>query len=297
MQINRLFEIVYTLLNKQSITAKELAEHFEVSTRTIYRDVEILSYSGIPIYMSKGRGGGISLLPNFVLNKTLLTEQEKNNLITSLKAMNSLNPENHQGVIQKLSSLFGKSPEDWVEVDFSTWSKSNKENHNFDLAKKATLEKRLLSFDYANAKGEKSMRTIEPLKLCFKNSAWYIYGYCLNKNDMRFFKLSRIKNISLLEEHFVRPVPQKVFQEQTDFYDESVKLKLKISKEMSHRVFDEFEIYKLQDDGSLIAEIDYPVGSWLNQYIFSFGCHCTVLEPEYLKQEIKEELEKTLKNY
>lgn len=77
MQINRLFEIVYILLEKEKVTARELAERFEVSTRTVYRDIEALSCAGIPVYMSKGKGGGVSLLPGFTLNKAVITEGEK----------------------------------------------------------------------------------------------------------------------------------------------------------------------------------------------------------------------------
>ena len=107
MQINRLFEIIYILLDKKTVTSKELADRFEVSTRTIYRDIETLSISGIPIYMSKGRGGGISLLPTFILNKTVITDEEKENILSSLKAVSAVGFSKTDTALTKLSSLFG----------------------------------------------------------------------------------------------------------------------------------------------------------------------------------------------
>ena len=120
MQINRLFEIVYILLEHQCMTAKELANRFEVSVRTIYRDIDVLSAAGIPIYMTRGKGGGISLLPNFILNKTVLTESEKTEILSALHAVQAVNSNESKTVIQRLSNLFGEAQTDWLEIDFSS---------------------------------------------------------------------------------------------------------------------------------------------------------------------------------
>ena len=119
MQINRLFEVVYILLDKKTVTAKELAERFEVSSRTIYRDIETLSSAGIPVYMSKGKGGGISLLPDFVLNKAVLTDEEKEDILSSLKAVKAVNLSKTDTALKKLSSLFGESNTDWIGNEVS----------------------------------------------------------------------------------------------------------------------------------------------------------------------------------
>ncbi len=109
MKINRLFQIVYILLERKTITAKELADKFEVSTRTIYRDIEVLSSSKIPIYANKGKGGGINLLDNFVLDKSLLTEEEQNQILFSLQSLQKLNIDNEKTLLEKMSMLFNKS--------------------------------------------------------------------------------------------------------------------------------------------------------------------------------------------
>lgn len=297
MQINRLFEIIYTLMDRKTVTAKELAEHFEVSTRTIYRDIDSLSAAGIPVYMSKGRGGGVSILEDFVLNKAVLTSNEKREILSSLQALSTVSSTENDSAIKKLSSLFGESNPEWIEIDFSSWYNADKEQELFDALKSAIITKKVIAIDYSSSKGEGTCREVEPLKICFKGMARYLYGFCLLRNDYRFFKLSRIKNLQVSDKRFTRETPAKVFDNKISFCDEFIKLKLKISPEMSFRVYDEFDEYEKLKDGSFIVEISYPKGEWVFYYIASFGQNCEVLEPQEIRDAIKEEFEKTLKNY
>ncbi len=297
MQINRLFEIVYILLDKKTVTSKELAELFEVSSRTIYRDIETLSSAGIPIYMSKGKGGGISLLPGFVLNKAVITDEEKDDILSSLKAVNAVNLSKTHTALKKLSSLFGESNTDWIEVDFSTWSNEHNETETFNVIKSAILDRRGISFSYASSKGQQISREVEPLKLCFKNSAWYLYGYCKSRCDFRFFKLRRIKELCVSKQNFQRKSPNQIFSKENLFKDEFVKLKLKLSEQLAYRVYDEFDSYEQQEDGSFIAEINIPKGEWIVYFIASFGSQCEVLEPESVRNDVIAELQNTLIHY
>lgn len=297
MKINRLFEIIYILLDKKTITAKELAQQFEVSTRTIYRDIEILSASGIPVYMSKGKGGGISLLPDFILNKTLITKEEKVDILSSLNALKAVNFTKTDTALKKLSSLFGENNTDWVEVDFSSWGDIYNETEIFNTIKSSILNKNLIRFYYASAKGQKTSREVEPLKLCFKGGAWYLYGYCKERYDFRFFKLRRIKELYIENQQFLRKAPNQIFSDKDIFQEEFVNLKLKLSAEVAYRVYDEFSNYEEQPDGSFIAEIKYPKGEWIFYYVSSFGEHCEVLSPKDVRNEIKTKFQNTLKNY
>lgn len=187
MQINRLFEMVYLLLNKKQMTAKELAEHFEVSTRTIYRDVEALSVAGIPIYMSKGKGGGISLLPEYILNKAVITEAERTDILSSLQAVQAVSVTEAGTALDKLGSLFGAQDIDWIEVDFGLWGDGEKEAGFFELLRNAVLDRKIVQFQYAATESAMKLRTVEPLKLVFKGSNWYLYAYCRLREDYRFF--------------------------------------------------------------------------------------------------------------
>ncbi len=297
MQVNRLFQIIYILIDKEVVTSKYLANRFEVSTRTIYRDIEVLSVAGIPVYMKKGRGGGIALLPNFVLDKAVLTGEEKENILASLKAMSAVEFDDESHALHKLSSMFGGSNWDWIEIDFSQWADVNNQKEVFNILKQATLSKNIVNFHYASGKGEQRERKVEPLKLCFKCGGWYLYGYCKMREDNRFFKLSRIKDLTVLDEIHKRTATSKIFSDENIFNEELITLKLKISPEKAYRVYDEFNIYKEQEDGSFIAEITYPKGDWIFPYIASFGESCEVIEPEEIRNEIKEKMQKILKYY
>lgn len=296
MQINRLFEMVYLLLNKEKVTAGEMAKHFEVSPRTIYRDVELLSSACIPIYMTKGKGGGISLLPDFVLNKAVLTESEKADILSALHAMDSVSLEKADTAVKKLSLLFGNADSDWVEVDFSEWANADAEALTFSTLKNAILQKVVVKFLYHSGKSSME-REVEPLKLCFKGQGWYLYGYCRVRNDYRFFKLRRIRNLAVLTEQFKRQKPNKIFDGDKVFQDDFVTIILKLSKEVAYRVYDEFPNCELLPDGSFKVTLTMPRGEWVYYYITTFGEHCEILEPIDIRLQIKEKLQKTLSKY
>lgn len=296
MQINRLFEMIYLLLNQKSITAKELATQFEVSSRTIYRDVDLLSSAGIPIYMTKGKGGGISLLPGFVLNKTVLTDREKADILSALHAVNAVSLEQTDTAIHKLSSLFGKNNSDWIEVDFSSWANADQESELFITLKSAILDKNIVQFDYYGSDSNLP-RIVEPLKLCFKGQSWYLYAYCRTRSDYRFFKLRRIKAMTVLSEKFQRQAPIKIFDGASVFQDNLVTITLKISREMAYRVYDEFSQYEILPDGGFLAQLTMPRGEWVYHYLATFGEHCVVVAPDDIRLQIREKLKKTLSQY
>jgi len=177
MQINRLIEMVYILLSRKTVTAKELSEHFNVSQRTIYRDIDTLSSAGIPVYTNKGKGGGISLLENFVLNKSMLSEKEQMEIISSLHSLKAINVQDVEPILNKLSVIFGKTDTGWIDVDFSRWSSDDDEREKFSIFKTAILNKKMVSFSYYGSNREKTERTVEPLKLVFKGYAWYVYAF------------------------------------------------------------------------------------------------------------------------
>lgn len=296
MQINRLFEMTYLLLNKESVTAGELARHFEVSPRTIYRDVELLSSAGIPIYMTKGKGGGISLLSDFVLNKAVLTETEKSDILSALHAVDAVSLEQANTTVRKLSSLFGNTNMDWIEVDFSDWANGEEDAELFGRLKAAIIEKERVEFFYHSQEGSLK-RVVEPVKLCFKGQSWYLYAYCRLREDYRFFKLKRMKELKTLGETFERQAPAKILSSSSVFQDDYVTITLKLSKEMAFRLYDEFTQYEVLEDGSFLACITMPRGQWVYYYIASFGEHCEVIEPEDIRLEIRDTLKKTLNHY
>ena len=144
MQINRLFEMLHMMLNKKNITAKELAEYFEVSVRTVYRDVETLASAGIPVYSLRGKNGGIGLLESYTLNKSLISQDEQNEIMYALQSLKAANYPETEETLKKLSLIFNKSSDNWIEIDFSRYGSDD--NVLFENIKQAILKKLTIKF-------------------------------------------------------------------------------------------------------------------------------------------------------
>ncbi|MDO4282513.1 MAG: YafY family protein [Clostridia bacterium] len=296
MKNNRLFGIIYILLSKDSVTAKELADYFEVSVRTIYRDIELLSTLHIPIYTSKGKNGGISLLDSYKLDKALLSEEEQNQILFALQSLEKLGV-NTNSILDKMKLLFQKENKEWISVDFSVWGKDVIQNIAFQKVKQAILEEKKIEFDYYNAYGKVSRRIVEPLKMCFQYNAWYVLAFDEQKRDYRMFKMTRIKNLNQLNETFVREIPNKIWKE--DKKPNMVSLVLEISKEVAYRVYDEFcsDHITMMDNGDFLVRVEFPESDWVYGYILSFGEYMKVISPEYVKKTIQVKLEKSIHKY
>ena len=294
MQISRLFEIIYILM-KKSVTAKELAARFEVSPRTVYRDIETLCQAGIPIYMTRGRGGGISLLDNYVLDKSLLSQEEKNDILSALQGFKAANPD-ADGILRKISALFGMNNISWIDVDFSNWNCCQQDK--FDVLKHAVIGNKVVCFCYYNSAGQKSDRIAEPLQLWFKDKTWYLKAYCRNKKDIRLFKLTRIKELEATNETFDRELPAEL-PDVSAMPDALITLKLMIDESQAYRVYDEFDEHEIdkQPDGRFAVTVTYPQGDWVYGFILSYGETAEVVEPEYVREYIKTRLHKTLDKY
>ena len=299
MQVNRLFEIVYILMEKGSVKAKDLANYFGVSVRTIYRDIDVLSIAKIPIYTSNGKGGGIHLLDSFILDKSLISEDEQNQILFALQSLEKMNLNDEKKLLNKMSELFNRNVRNWIEIDFSSWGANNSQNEKFNKIRDAIIQRKLIEFTYFNSNGEENRRQVEPLLILFKDKSWFLKAYCRLKQDYRIFKISRIRDIIILEQFFER----EIINDSEEKYDKTklniVSLRLKISKDMTYRVYDEFEkenISKSSDD-DFIVEIDYPENEWLYGYILSFGEYAKVLSPKHVRNIVVEKLEKNIKNY
>ncbi len=297
MPINRLFEIVYILLERSTVTAKELAERLEVSQRTIYRDVDTLSESGIPVYMSKGKGGGISLLPGFVFNKAFLTDEERQDILTSMRAVSAISLSSKSSALQKMQNLLGQRSCDWIEVDFSSWGYFGNDASTFETIKTAILGKQVLSFLYASGKAERLSRTVLPLKLLFKGAAWYLYGYCELRRDVRFFKLRRIEKLAVLPRRFDMSAPEHVLSSQQLDTSHYIKAEVLISGSMAFRVHDEISAFSVVENGDFLCELYLPDVDTLCTYISSFGEYATILSPKLAVEEMRRRLETSLMNY
>ena len=296
MQINRLFEMVHILLNKKNVTAKELAEHFEVSIRTVYRDIETLTFAGIPVYSSRGKNGGIRLLESYVLNKTLISQDEQNEILYALQSLKAASYPEVEEILEKMSLIFNKSSDNWIEIDFSRYGAED--STLFENIKKAILNKKTVNFTYHNTKGEKSRRTADPLKIWFKEKAWYLFAYCHEKKSIRQFKINRIKGLTLTEEHFDKSMEDFEINDEKEAV-KRVKVIAEIDKSQSYRVYDEFseENINKMKDGNFEVIMENPESEWVYGYLLSFGEYLKVKEPERIKKILSDKIEKMRENY
>lgn len=205
MQESRLFRIVYYLIEKGKSTAPELAQKFKVSARTIYRDIDVISSAGIPIYATQGKNGGIIIDENFTLDRSMLSKKEKEQILSGLQALFVANSNNTNELLTKLGALFHLKTTNWIEVDFSDWIQGQPAQNIFNDIKTAILDKYIISFEYCSNREHTVFRYIQPLKLIFKSKAWYVYGFCMLRKDYRLFKLTRIEHLKITEEHFTPP--------------------------------------------------------------------------------------------
>lgn len=308
MQTQRLFEIIYLLLEKGSMTARELAQRLEVSSRTIRRDIEKLSGAGIPIYMTRGKGGGIHLMENFVLSKSLLSQSEQDEILFALRALEgtgigrapsstSMSPSEHEshgalGTFDRLAALFQKNDAmDWIEIDFESWGTTPSTKNYFSICQQGIQQQKLLEFDYFASPSRPGLRTathrsVEPYRLIFHTNCWYLSAFCLLRNEWRMFKLSRIRSLVATNVGFVaREVPPEP-KEKTPY--PLVHAKLHFNAQAAFRVLDEFPLaqVELEPDGSLIVEADVVDAMWIPGYLVSYGGEVEIIEPETWKKQV-----------
>ncbi len=301
LKINRLLEITILLLNRGTVKAKELAQRFEVSTRTIYRDVDVLSSAGVPVFTNRGKGGGVSLLENYSLNKALISEQESESLLLALKTLQATKYPEIDVILDKIGAVFKHcEAADWVHIDFSPWASRPNEYNKFIEIKKAILDRKRISFDYINSTGEKTSRLMEPMRLVFKGQAWYLWGYCNTKNDFRIFRISRIKKVKVTNLGFERiQYSDNSRSDKTESIRPLVALKLKFYSQALYRIYDDFddEMIVRNSDGTCTVEVQFPEDEWVYGYLLSFGSYVDVLEPQHIRDIIADRASKLLEFY
>lgn len=291
MKLNRLLEITTILLNRKTVTASELAERFEVSVRTIYRDIEALSASGVPVYALQGKNGGISLIEDYTVSRAALTDSERDSILAALQTLKSIKFPQAEKVLEKLGGIFNKDCGDWISVDFSPWGANPNAYNKFNDIRYAILRCRVIKISYINAQNIKTVREVEPLRLIFKSQAWYLYGWCLAKNDYRLFRLTRIKRVEITEKCFernrIRIPPVKTLSE--DAAKPLVHLVLQFTGEALYRLCDDYDddLIVHNPDGTYTLSLDFPEDEWVYSYILSFGTAVKVLEPEHIRQIIR----------
>lgn len=292
--------ILSILLQRERVTAPELAERFEVSRRTINRDVEELCKAGIPLVTTQGTGGGISIMDGYKIERTLFTNKEMQDILAGLRSLDSVNGTNrYVQLMEKLS--VGSS--DFMEggqsvlIDLSSWYE-NALAFKIERIRNAIEEKQELSFTYYSPRGE-SRRQIEPYYLIFKWASWYVWGWCSQREAFRLFKLNRMEELCCSGNYFEgRECPLPDLSER-ELFSGGIEVKALFKPECKWKLVEEYGpgCFVEQEDGRLLFRSNYVNKDYLLKWFFSFRDNVEVLEPEEIRTEIRELLKKMQKMY
>ncbi len=294
MKIDRLMGIVTILLQQDKATAPELARRFEVSRRTINRDIEDICRAGIPLVTTQGYGGGVSIAEGFKLDKSLLTADELQAILSGVRGLDSVSAAPQLPALSE--KLPGEAP-DHILIDLASHYQEPL-TQKIAAIRRAIRDRRLLSFDYYYEKGE-CRRTMEPYKLVFRWSAWYVWGWCLDREAFRLFKLNRLWDLELGEGPFeARELPPEALDFDRRFSAGAYRLKALFEGSEKYRLIEEYgpDCYQETQDG-LLLERDFASYSNMREWVLSFGERAEVLEPEELRADLLRQAEVMLKKY
>jgi predicted DNA-binding transcriptional regulator YafY len=298
MKIDRLVSIIMILLDKKRIGAQELADMFEVSPRTIYRDIDTINMAGIPVRSTSGVGGGFEIMQKYKIDKKVFSTADLSAILMGLTNLSTMiRGDELVNAIAKVKSFIPAEKAKDIElkanqiyIDLSPWIGNRNIQAYLEIIKTSLLESRLLSFEYADRYGNKTARTAEPYQLVLKNSHWYLQGYCLKRNDFRLFKISRISNLQIQEEFFT---PREYQKPQLDFADilatMQTKIKIRIHKSVMDRILDfcAFEHFSPDGNDHYIVSFPFIENEYYYNILFSFGNKCECLEPLHIRTEMK----------
>lgn len=291
MKLDRLIGILAVLLQKEQVTAPELAERFEVSRRTINRDVEALCAAGIPLVTRQGRGGGISIMEGYRIDRTLLTSGEMQAILAGLRSLDSVSGTDRYGRLMEKLSIGSRdilTGEQSILIDLSSWSKAAVAP-KIELIQSAIHSGTLLEFTYHTRTGE-SLRRVEPYYLIFKWSSWYLWGYCRLREGVRMFKLDRMQDLRATQDRFARrelPAPDL---SGGNMFPGTIQVKARFAPECRYQLMEEYgpDCYTVTPEGRLMVELRFADEEYLLGWILSFGDRAELLEPVELRRKLAE---------
>ncbi len=303
MKVDRLVSIIMILLDKKRVGAQELADMFEVSPRTIYRDIDAINMAGIPVCSTPGVGGGFEIMQEYKIDKKVFSAGDLSALLMGLSSLSGMvRGDELVHAIAKVKSFIppdrAKDIEltvNQIRIDLSPWTGSGSTQPYLEMIKTALQESRLLAFEYIAHHGNKTERTVEPYQLVLKNSHWYLQGYCLERNDFRLFRLSRMSGLKIQEETFIPRDYEKPVLDFADMWETMhTKIKIRIHGSVIDRVLDFCTYEDISPDGDAYYIVRFPFVE--NEYhyhiLLGFGDKCECLEPPHIRGEMKRRIQK-----
>ena len=296
MKLDRLLGILAALLRREKVTAPFLAEKFEVSRRTISRDIDALCMAGIPIVTEQGRNGGISIAPGYALDQQLFTRPELEAILSGLQGVGSVSPSSPMAMLREKLPLPEAFPPAF-SIDLASHYRDSL-TEKISLLRRAVGDHLLVTFRYYSPKGE-SFRQAEPYVVTFQWNDWYLLAWCTERRDFRTFKLSRLWELSLTDEPFS---PREIPAEKLDseyVWQENYRLEAVFDPKVKYRLVEEYgpECFTEQEDGSLRFSCRFTFYDNMRSWVLSFGDTVTVLSPQELRDDLRRQGEKFLERY
>ena len=302
MKVDRLVSIIMILLDKKRIGAQELADRFEVSPRTIYRDIDTINLAGIPIRSTSGVGGGFEIMQAYKIDRKVFSTTDLSAILIGLSSLSGMmRGDELANALAKVKSFIptdrAKDIElraNQIQIDLSPWIGNRNIQPYLERIQTALQESKLLSFEYLDRHGNKTVRTAEPYQLVLKSSHWYWQGYCHTRKDFRLFKLSRMSNLQIQKESFT---PRDYQKPQLDFADiletMQTEIKIRIHKSVMDRVLDYCTNEHFSPDGDehYIVRFPFIENEFYYNILFSFGDKCECLEPLHIRTEMKRRIQ------
>jgi predicted DNA-binding transcriptional regulator YafY len=295
VKIDRLLSIVVFLLGREKARAEDLAKRFEVTVRTIYRDLDAINASGIPVVAYPGPGGGFAIDPSYTIDRRLLGFEDLRAVVASLKGVSdALGDKTVGAALEKLESLGPRDKpreflEDRVVIDLFPWGRREEERRLARILEPAIAERRIVSFSYSSYGSKQEKRLVEPMTLVFKSYAWYLWGFCRLRGDYRLFKLSRMQGLSLGLERFKRRSAS--YSRESDMpAPPEVELILRVGRGRAAEAWEWFGVSETEaeEEGSLRVTMRLPEGDWIVRTLLGFGPGVEVLGPESVRKAYRE---------
>ncbi|MBN1971646.1 MAG: YafY family transcriptional regulator [Candidatus Delongbacteria bacterium] len=302
MKSDRLLGIVLTLATKNRITAKELADYYDVNIRTIQRDIDAISASGIPVFSERGKDGGYFIDKNYKIDKSFFTDEEADLIMKLLSGVSSgLDSVKLKNTISKISTVKKDScfQNDKIEFDFSQWGFSKKLKDRISTISDCIDQSNKIAIVYNSSDFDKTERIIEPHKLVNKSGVWYLYAYCSLRSDFRLFRINRIAEIKVLKERFCRREFSKLDfdKEWSEKNSEEFTLSFRGDGIKKAKLYFDDSEFEQANDNTVILRIRLPLNRWIYDFFLGFGDSLTLLNPDYAREKMKDILKNTLSNY
>lgn len=302
MKVDRLVSIIMTLLDKKRIGAQELANTFEVSPRTIYRDIEAINMAGIPIRSISGVGGGFEIMPEYKIDKKVFSTSDLSAILMGLSSLsNMVRGDELVNALAKVKSFIPAEKANDIEIkinqiciDLSPWIGNRNMRPYLETIKTALQDHKLLSFEYTAHRGNKTVRTVEPYQLVLKSSNWYLYGYCCTRKDYRLFRLSRMSELQMEQKTFVpRDYQKPILDFEEILAAMQTEVKIRIHKSILDRVLEYCTFDHFTPDGDEHYFVNFPFieNDYHYDILLSFGEKCECLEPLHIRTEIKRKIQ------